>query len=59
FYSFENILKRLPEQKNQWMSYLLFNLGYRKFGSLTSKLAKLGLMNWLGKVARRLAYGIE
>lgn len=59
FYSFENILKRLPEQKNQWMSYLLFNLGYRKFGSLTSKLAKLGLMNWIGKVARRLAYGIE
>ncbi len=59
FYSFKNIFKRLPEQKKQRISYLLFNFGYRKFGNITSKLTRLGLMNWIGKLARRLSYGID
>jgi hypothetical protein len=29
------------------MPYSLFNLGYRKFGKLTSKLSELDLMNWI------------
>lgn len=59
FYSFKNILKRLPEDKSQRASYLLFNLCYRKFGKITSLLGKLGLMNLIGKLGRRLAYNIE
>ena len=59
FYSFKNILKRLPEDKSQRTSYLLFNFGYRKFGKITSLLGKLGLMNFIGRLGRRLAYNIE
>ena len=59
FYSFKNILKRFPEDKDQRISYLLFNFGYRKYGKITSLLGKLGLMNSIGKLGRRLAYHIE
>ena len=59
FYSFKNILKRMPKSKQRRMSYLLFNLGYRKFGKITSMLGKLGLMNYIGKIGRKLAYNIE
>ena len=59
FYSFKNILKRLPEDKSQRTSYLLFNFGYRKFGKITSLFGKPGLMNLIGKLGRRLAYHIE
>ena len=31
-YSFKNIIKRLPSSKKQWISYLAFNLLYRRFG---------------------------
>jgi radical SAM superfamily enzyme YgiQ (UPF0313 family) len=58
FYSFKNILKRMPKARTQWIPYLLFGLGYRKFGRITSKIAKLGFMNILGRVARRLSYGV-
>lgn len=58
FYSLRNILARRPVDLGQWMPYFLFNLGYRKFGKLTSLLGKAGLMNGIGKTARRLAYGI-
>ena len=59
FYSYKNILKRLPEDRTQRLPYLLFNLIYRKHGKLTSQIARLGFMNALGKLARRLSYGIE
>jgi radical SAM superfamily enzyme YgiQ (UPF0313 family) len=59
FYSFKNIVRRMPVSCKQRLPYLLFNLGYRKFGKFTSKIAQMGLMNVLGRVARRLAYGID
>lgn len=59
FYSFGSILKRMPEYPQIRLPYLLFNLCYRKFGWVTSKVARLGLMNIAGRLARRLAYGIE
>ncbi len=57
FYSMENILRRLPQERSLLVPYLLFNLGYRKCGWLTAPLARLGLMNALGQMARRIAYG--
>lgn len=59
FYSFKNILRRLPDDKSQRTSYLLFNFGYRKFGKITSILGRLGLMSFIGKLGRKLAYNIE
>lgn len=58
FYSFRNILKRRPDNKRLRASYFLFNFGYRKWGRTTSLLGRLGLMNWIGRIARRLSYGI-
>jgi len=59
FYSLKNILKRLPARTEQRIPYLLFNLAYRKFGNITSKIASLGFMNFLSRLARRLSYGID
>jgi radical SAM superfamily enzyme YgiQ (UPF0313 family) len=59
FYTLRNIYRRLPSNYYQWMPYLLFNLIYRKYGKLTSRFARNGLMSSLGKLARRLSYGIE
>lgn len=58
FYSYKNIFSRMPENKRLVPSYLLFNFGYRKFGRLTSLLGNLGLMNGIGRLARKLSYGI-
>ena len=58
FYSMANILRRLPDDRGNWLPYLLFNLGYRKFGKVTSLVARLGLMQSVGALARRLSYGI-
>jgi radical SAM superfamily enzyme YgiQ (UPF0313 family) len=59
FYALENILRRMPEDRRQRLPYLLFNLGYRKYGKVTSQVARWGLMNALGRLARHIAYGIE
>jgi radical SAM superfamily enzyme YgiQ (UPF0313 family) len=59
FYSFRNILKRLPDAPRQRIPYLLFALGYRKFGNITSKAARIGLTHVLGRLARRLSYGVD
>ncbi|MHB9095882.1 MAG: B12-binding domain-containing radical SAM protein [Eubacteriales bacterium] len=59
FYSLRNILKRIPDDPKQKIPYLLFNLVYRKFGHITSRVARLGFMNSLGKLARRLSYGVD
>jgi len=59
FYSLKNIYRRMPRNRANRIPFTLFNLGYRKFGKITSQFAKLGLMNFLGKLARRLSYGID
>lgn len=59
FYSTRNIFKRIPKRRDQLISYLLFNFVYRKFGKLFSLFAKIGLMSSIGKLARRLSYGID
>jgi radical SAM superfamily enzyme YgiQ (UPF0313 family) len=59
FYSFKNIIRRMPESPKQKIPYLLFNLCYRKFGKMASRLMPLRWMNKLGKMVRHLSYGIE
>jgi radical SAM superfamily enzyme YgiQ (UPF0313 family) len=59
FYSFRSIFRRMPDSKRQIAPYLLFNFAYRKFGKATATLARVGLLSWLGRVARRLSYHIE
>lgn len=57
FYSYKNIMKRMPQHIKSLMPYLLFNLGYRKFGNITSKIAKKLSMASFGKVASNASYG--
>jgi len=59
FYSLKNIIKRIPDNREQLIPYLLFCFLYRKFGKFTSKAAKLGLLHRIGKLARKLSYGID
>jgi radical SAM superfamily enzyme YgiQ (UPF0313 family) len=59
FYSFGSILRRMPKQKEQRRPYLLFNLLYRKFGSVTSALARLVPMRALGQLGAWMAYRIK
>ena len=56
FYSLGNIFRRMPTGPRR-IPYLIFNLGYRKFGALTAPLMRGVLMGAMGKVARRVAYG--
>ncbi|MFB0920932.1 MAG: radical SAM protein, partial [Oscillospiraceae bacterium] len=56
FYSFRNIIRRFPRQKAQRKSYFLFNVCYRKFGSLTSALSRLIPMQVLGRIAAWISY---
>jgi radical SAM superfamily enzyme YgiQ (UPF0313 family) len=58
FYTLRNILRRYPKQKPQRRAYLLFNLLYRKFGVLTSALARPIPMRTLGKLAAYLSYKV-
>jgi len=59
FYSLKNIIKRIPNSPSQRVPYLMFSLVYRKFGKLTSRIAALGFMRSIGKLARRLSYNIN
>jgi radical SAM superfamily enzyme YgiQ (UPF0313 family) len=56
FYSMRNIIRRYPKEKAQRKSFLLFNLMYRKYGHLTSALARFVPMQTLGRLATGLAY---
>ncbi len=56
FYSFRNIWRRMPEHRAQRRSYFLFNLFYRKFGRLTSALARVIPMRVVGRLAARISY---
>ena len=40
-YSFKNIIKRIPEKRDQRAAYLMFNFFYRKFGKLTDLICKM------------------
>ncbi len=59
FYSMRNIIKRAPKNKSLLRPYYMFNLGYRKYGRLTSLIGKLGLMNTIGRIARKISYGVN
>lgn len=59
FYSLTNIYKRMPENKKIIAPFLLFNLAYRKYGKLTSILGKIGFMSSIGRLCRKLSYGID
>lgn len=59
FYSLSNIFKRRPDNRKLLTPYFLFNLGYRKYGKITSMLGQMGFMNRIGQLGRRLAYGID
>jgi hypothetical protein len=49
----------LPRSPRQRAPYLLFSIGYRKFGWMTALLAKIGLLGSVGRLSRRLAYHVE
>lgn len=59
FYSFRNILRRMPQHRAQRKSYLLFNLLYRKFGPLTAWLARIIPMRLLGNLAAQISYRVK
>ncbi|MDD4689845.1 MAG: radical SAM protein [Eubacteriales bacterium] len=56
FYSIKNILRRIPEDKAQRVSFLLFNFLYRKYGKFTEILSSLVPLNLLGKIAEHFSY---
>lgn len=55
-YSLKNIWKRLPADKSQRATYLLFNLFYRKYGKFTDWLCKKITYRRLGKIAQKLSH---
>jgi radical SAM superfamily enzyme YgiQ (UPF0313 family) len=56
FYSWANILRRMPADARQRTAFLEFNLLYRKYGKLTCPLGRLFGMRRLAKLAKALAY---
>ena len=58
-YSFKNIIKRLPSSKKQWISYLAFNLLYRRFGKLTEKICEIISFRRVGSITRWFSYNIK
>lgn len=59
FYSFSSIFRRIPEHGAQRKSYILFNIFYRKFGHLTSVLARIIPMRAVGRLAAQISYRIK
>jgi radical SAM superfamily enzyme YgiQ (UPF0313 family) len=58
FYKHRNILKRIPERKENFLPYILFNYGYRKYGKSIAKISKNKFMEKVGNLSRYLSYGI-
>lgn len=54
-YSLKNIVKRMPESKNQRAAYLLFNLLYRKYGKFTDFICKIITYKRIGILAEKLS----
>ena len=61
FYSWRNIFRRSPsDNRVRRISYLLFNIIYRKLGKPISAIAyRLGLFHLIGQGARYLSYKIK
>jgi radical SAM superfamily enzyme YgiQ (UPF0313 family) len=55
-YSTKNILKRMPQAKDQRIPYLVFNFIYRKYGKLTAKLCEWITYERMGRIAEKLSY---
>lgn len=55
-YSWKNILRRLPENKEQRAAYLLFNLLYRKYGKVTDVLCKCITYKRIGILAEKWSH---
>ena len=56
FYSFKNIIRRIPQNKSQWSTYFFFNFVYRKFGKVTEILSYVIPLNLIGRVISLLCY---
>ena len=54
-YSLKNIVKRMPESKNQRAAYLLFNLLYRKYGKFSDFICKIITYKRIGILAEKLS----
>ena len=59
FYSFMNIVRRMPKHGAQRRAYVLFNLLYRKFGQATSLFTRSIPMRTLGKLAAKISYCVK
>ncbi len=55
-YSLPNILKRIPERKEQRAAYLMFNLVYRKFGKITDYICKCVTYKKIGILAEKISH---
>lgn len=58
-YSLKNILRRMPEEKSQRSTYLLFNLLYRKYGRFTDWLCRRISYRRIGRLAQILTKYIQ
>lgn len=56
FYAWTSIVRRRPGDVRRITPYLLFNVGYRKFGGVASALGALGLMRAAGRMGARVSY---
>lgn len=56
FYSWQSIWRRFPFDVKRYKPYLLFNMGYRKYGHVFSKLGTRGLMRTLGNLSARISF---
>ena len=56
FYAIKNIIRRIPQNKEQRMPFLLFNFFYRKYGKFTELLSSIIPLHFLGKVAEYFSY---
>lgn len=59
FYTFHNIVRRMPEHRAQRKSYLLFNIFYRKFGRAVSLISRIIPMSVIGRLAAQISYRIK
>lgn len=58
-YSLKNIWKRMPKDKSQIPSYLLFNLFYRKYGRFSDWLCKKITYRRIGRLAQKMSHYIS
>lgn len=58
-YTVNNIMRRLPKSKKQWIPFLEFNFLYRKFGRLSELLCNIVSFENRGRFSRWLAYRIK